>query len=152
MGTRNMYGRSRRSGMTAWAKGLFHRALQICEETTSPRTWAFGIMGVYEYLKRVSGDRDALNAGERLSDRLMKLYDTNAKTSWLWFENTATYENARLPQALILHGRWSGCARSTDIGFKGLALVMRAPIITATTISTDWIKRFQSRGRCCCNV
>ncbi len=113
-------GRSRRSGMTAWAKGLFHRALQICEETTSPRTWAFGIMGVYEYLKRVSGDRDALNAGERLSDRLMKLYDTNAKTSWLWFENTATYENARLPQALILHGRWSGCARSTDIGLKAL--------------------------------
>ena len=33
-------GRSRRTGLVAWARDLFHQALPECEKTTSPRTWA----------------------------------------------------------------------------------------------------------------
>ena len=38
-------GRSRRAGLAAWARELFHRALPACEKTTSPRTWALGNHG-----------------------------------------------------------------------------------------------------------
>ncbi|MEO8271802.1 MAG: glycosyltransferase family 4 protein, partial [Aureliella sp.] len=64
-------GRSRRAGMSAWARELFHRAMPACERTTSPRTWAFGIMGIHEYLRRYSGDRAATTMSQRLADRLI---------------------------------------------------------------------------------
>jgi hypothetical protein len=82
-------GRSRRSGLVAWALGLFPRALRACESTESPRTWAFAILGIHEYLRRYSGDRHALELSQSFTDRLLRLYQDNAKDSWPWFEAEA---------------------------------------------------------------
>lgn len=113
-------GRSRRSGMSAWARGLFHRAVQACEKTTSPRAWAFGIIAIHEYLRRCSGDRFAVEASQGLTNRLLNMYLENSKQSWPWFEPSLTYENARLPQALITHGRWTGNTQCLDVGLTSL--------------------------------
>lgn len=113
-------GRSRRAGLVSWARELFHQALHVCEETTSPRTWALGILGIHEYLRRYSGDRVATTMGDRLVNRLIKMYDATASDDWPWFENIASYNNAKLPQALIAHGRWSGDQRAIEIGLKSL--------------------------------
>ena len=113
-------GRSRRAGLAAWARELFHRALPACEKTTSPRTWALGIMGIHEYLRRYSGDRAATTMSQRLADRLIDMYDSTATDDWPWFENIATYNNAKLSQSLITHGRWSDDQRAADIGLKSL--------------------------------
>lgn len=113
-------GRSRRSGLAAWALGLFPRALRACESTESPRTWAFAILGIHEYLRRYSGDRHALELSQSFTDRLLRLYQDTAKDSWPWFEAEATYENARLPQALITHGRWTGNTQAMNVGIQTL--------------------------------
>ncbi len=113
-------GRSRRAGLVGWAGELFHRAMPICEKTTSPRTWALGIMGIHEYLRRYSGDRAAASMSQRLADRLIDMYEATATDDWPWFENIATYNNAKLSQSLIAHGRWSGDQRAADIGLKSL--------------------------------
>ncbi|MCC7336492.1 MAG: glycosyltransferase family 4 protein [Pirellulaceae bacterium] len=113
-------GRSRRAGLSAWARELFHRAMPACEETTSPRTWALGIMGIHEYLQRFSGDRAAATMSQRLADRLIAMYDSVATDDWPWFENIATYNNAKLSQSLITHGRWSDDQRAVEIGLKSL--------------------------------
>ena len=113
-------GRSRRAGLAAWARELFHRAMPACENTTSPRTWALGIMGIQEYLRRYGGDRAATTMSQRLADRLINMYDATATEDWPWFEDIATYNNAKLSQALIAHGRGSGEQRATDIGLKSL--------------------------------
>jgi hypothetical protein len=39
-----------------------------------------------------------------LSDRLCKWYDEHRRQGWLWFENSLTYDNGRLPQAMIAAG------------------------------------------------
>lgn len=113
-------GRSQREGLTAWAGELFHRALPACENTTSPRTWAFAILGIREYLRKYSGDRLAAAMSQRLAERLIEMYDAVATEAWPWFENIATYDNAKLPQALIAHGRLSDNPRATEIGLQSL--------------------------------
>lgn len=113
-------GRSRRSGMVAWASELFHRAMPACEKTTSPRTWALGILGIHEYFRRFSGDCAAATMSQQLADQLINMYDATATTEWPWFENIVTYNNAKLSQALIAHGRWSENQRAVDIGLKSL--------------------------------
>ncbi len=113
-------GRSRNAGLVSWAREIFNRAFPACEQTTSPRTWAYAILGIHEYLRRYSGDRIAAAMSQQLADRLADMYDATATSDWPWFENIATYNNARLSQALIAHGRWFDDARSMEIGLKSL--------------------------------
>lgn len=113
-------GRSRRTGLVAWARELFQRAFPACERTTSPRTWALGIIGIHEYLRRYSGDRAAAAMSQQLADRLAAMYESTSTTEWPWFENIVTYDNAKLSQALITHGRWFNDNRAADIGLKSL--------------------------------
>jgi glycosyltransferase involved in cell wall biosynthesis len=113
-------GRSRRAGLASWACELFHRALPTCETTTSPRTWALAVIGIHEYLRRYSGDRTATTMSQQLADRLSDMYESIATEDWPWFENIASYNNAKLSHALITHGRWADDHRATDIGMKSL--------------------------------
>jgi glycosyltransferase involved in cell wall biosynthesis len=52
-----------------------------------------------------------------LADRLAELYDSNRSDQWRWFEPNLTYDNARLPQALIAAGHRLG---DTDLTRRGL--------------------------------
>jgi len=113
-------GRSRRRGFQAWAIELFPKALPACEETTSPRTWALALLGVHEYLRRMSGDRVVSQTGERLAEKLVDLYDQVATDDWPWFEDIVAYNNAKLSHALILSGCWNDNPRITQIGVESL--------------------------------
>lgn len=113
-------GRTRRRSFQGWAIDLFHRSLAACEQTTSPRTWALALLGIHEYLRRLGGDRAVEQMSERLTSKLIDIYDRTATEDWPWFENTATYNNAKLSHALIMSGRWSDNSRATEIGMESL--------------------------------
>src|SRR5271167_2707601 len=49
-------GRSPLRGFQMVAGQLFAQALPALTEFTSPRAWAFGLIGIHEYLRRLSGD------------------------------------------------------------------------------------------------
>ena len=55
---------------------LFAQALPALTEFTSPRAWAFGLIGIHEYLRRLSGDSLVTQTRETLTARLMELFDT----------------------------------------------------------------------------
>ncbi|QDT04907.1 GDP-mannose-dependent alpha-(1-6)-phosphatidylinositol monomannoside mannosyltransferase [Rubripirellula lacrimiformis] len=113
-------GRSHRGGMAAWASEIFQLALPACVATSSPRTWALGIIGIHEYLRRSGGDRSAAAMSQKLADRLLEMYDRVATDEWPWFEDIATYNNPKLSHALIVHGRRTADQRSIDIGVQSL--------------------------------
>lgn len=113
-------GRSRRPGLPSWGAAHFERALPALLETTSPRTWAFGLLGIREYLRRLGGDRLAAQVRDTLTARLVELYDRTATADWPWFEEILSYDNARLPQALIASGRDGRNARALDVGLNAL--------------------------------
>jgi glycosyltransferase involved in cell wall biosynthesis len=94
-------GRSRRPDLPSWAAAHFALAVPSSLETTSPRAWAFTLLGIREYLRRLGGDRLAAQVRDTLTGRLVDLFEATATPDWPWFEEILSYDCARLSQALI---------------------------------------------------
>jgi hypothetical protein len=101
-------GRSPDRNFQMMAGQLFAQALPAFTEFTSPRAWAFGLIGIHEYLRRLSGDSLVNQIREMLTSRLMTLFERHAEADWHWFESELSYDNAKLAHALILTGRATG--------------------------------------------
>ena len=117
-------GRTMRCGLRAWAASLFERALPAVTGFTSPRAWAFTIIGLHEYFRALHGDLLADRERDILSARLLALLQKNARPEWLWCEDIVTYDNPRIPQALILAGRWTGNEEMKIAGLTSLRWLM----------------------------
>jgi hypothetical protein len=109
---------------------LFEQATGAVCETTSPRAWAFAVIGIHEYLRRLSGDRRADQVRDTLTGRLIELYHNTATDDWPWFEEIASYSNAHLSHAILLSGRWANNSEALEVGLKSLrwlCSVQRSP-------------------------
>jgi hypothetical protein len=113
-------GRSSDQSLRGMAGRLFSQALPTALELTSPRAWAFALIGIHEYLERYLGDRAVQSAQEELSGKILAMYQEHASDEWPWFEERLTYSNARLPQALLLCGSRMDCSEMTEVGLKSL--------------------------------
>jgi glycosyltransferase involved in cell wall biosynthesis len=96
---------------------LFAQTLPPVTEFSSPRAWAFALIGIHEYLRRLGGDTIARQTREFLTAELMRVFDAHATPDWCWFETELSYDNAKLAHALILSGRAMG---RTDVFERGL--------------------------------
>lgn len=105
-------------GMAALALNLFDRGRTVAEQFTSPRAWAFTLLGVDAYLQRFGGDSEVRRLRDTLALRLFQQCQANGDADWPWPEDVLTYENARLPQALLLAG-WQ--MERSDLVAAGLA-------------------------------
>jgi hypothetical protein len=83
---------------------LFEHVLALIPKLTSPRAWAFAIFGIQEYIKRFEGDSRVNHIRLELAERLMLMYEKNRTNEWNWFENSLSYCNAALSQALLICG------------------------------------------------
>ncbi len=113
-------GRSPYRSFQIMAGQLFALALPALTELTSPRAWAFGLIGIHEYLCRLSGDSLVNQTRETLTSRLMELFERTAQPDWPWFQEDLTYDNAKLPHALILTGRTTGQQAVLERGLQAL--------------------------------
>jgi hypothetical protein len=98
-------------------------------ECTSPRAWAFTLLGLHDYLKRYAGDRDASQMQDKLSARLNESFARASTPEWEWFEDSLSYSNATLAHSLIVSGQALGGPRFVETGLralKWLATVQRA--------------------------
>ena len=111
-------------GRHSLAGALFHAALPSVCEFRSPRAWAFALMGVEQYLRVFEGDRNVQASGRAIADRLLGLFRRTDQPEWPWCENRVTYCNARLPQALIATGSWTGDEAMTATGLRSLEWLM----------------------------
>jgi glycosyltransferase involved in cell wall biosynthesis len=101
-------------GRRALATQLFLAGLQAPLAFTSPRAWAYTLLGVHEYLRAHPNHDGALSLRQVLAERLMELHRTASFDDWPWFEDRLTYANARLPQALMVAG--AGMRRDDMLG------------------------------------
>ena len=104
--------------MAGW---LFEQALPAILDTTSPRAWAFALIGIHEYLQRFAGDRMASQVREELAGRLMALYRSSRSDQWRWYEDVLTYCNAALPHALLMCGQSMPNKAMTEAGLESLS-------------------------------
>jgi glycosyltransferase involved in cell wall biosynthesis len=113
-------GRSPFRSFQMMAGQLFALALPALTGFTSPRAWAFGLIGIHEYLRRLSGDSMANQTRETLTRRLMDRFEASAHPDWQWFEEELSYDNAVLAQALIVSGQATGQPAVLERGLQAL--------------------------------
>jgi len=114
-------GRSNTQALHSMAGWVFEQALPAILNTTSPRAWAFAIIGIQEYLHRFAGDRRAGQVRDELSMRLLTLYQNHHSDEWRWYEDRLTYCNAALPHALLVCGQAMPNAAMTKAGLESLS-------------------------------
>jgi glycosyltransferase involved in cell wall biosynthesis len=113
-------GRSPHWSSQMMAEQLFTQALPAVLDFTSPRAWAFSLIGIHEYLRRMKRDRLAFDVREELTARLVAIFDKVAQPGWSWFEEGLTYDNAKLAHALIVSGRATGQKSVSERGTRAL--------------------------------
>jgi glycosyltransferase involved in cell wall biosynthesis len=113
-------GRSNTIALHNMAGWMFEQALPSILDTTSPRAWAFALIGICEYLRRFAGDRMAGKAREELAGRLLKLYQANRSDNWRWYEEGLFYCNAALPHAMLMCGQLMANKPMLDAGLESL--------------------------------
>lgn len=126
-GLGTLIGRSEDPGRRSLADELFRSGLRNTEEFTSPRAWAYTLLGIDEYLQAFQGESKMHALRDRLAERLLALYQRASRPEWPWFEDKATYCNARLSQALLASG----------------ARMNREDMMTAGLTSLAWLASVQ---------
>ena len=111
---------------TAWVPALVGPTSRLLDTVVrtlpaqmSLRTGAYAALG----LAHLDADRLAPEARqllERVMEQLSEAYAANAREGWQWFESTLSYDNARLPHALIAGGAALGRNELTETGLAAL--------------------------------
>ncbi len=113
-------GHSQNAGLRGAAGRLFEAAAPAVLTFSSPRAWAYSVLGLQAYLDWFPGDRAIQGLRNTLANRLLDIFERSRTESWHWFERSLSYSNARLPQALILAGWRSNNHRMIEAGMDSL--------------------------------
>ena len=122
----SVLGRSQDAGLRGAAGRLFEAAVPAALTFSSPRAWAFSILGIQAYLDWFPGDRAMQGIRNSLANLLLDIYERSRSDTWHWFEKSLSYSNARLSQALILTGWRSDNKRMVAAGIESLEWLVAA--------------------------
>jgi len=92
------------NSIRALARELFVRDQAAFDTFHAPRSWAFAILGLHYYLRQYGDDQTMRKRLIDMTSRLDKAFVGNDSEAWPWCEDTITYDNGRMPQALIIAG------------------------------------------------
>lgn len=107
-----------------WAASLFLAASPAAQTFSSPRSWAFTLLGLSSYGEAVDTDRGSRELRYQLAERLMMILSSVETREWVWFEKGLSYDNARLPQALIVTGLSTSVPSYVAAGLRSLRWLM----------------------------
>lgn len=107
------------------AMRLFLEALPAVEHFSSPRGWAYTVLGLQAYLSTYEGDIFARKIRDDLANRIYIMFKDNVSDGWYWCENKATYANAILPQAMIIAGKGIPNPDMFETGLKALEWLLK---------------------------
>jgi hypothetical protein len=99
---------------------LLDRTLASVDSLEYVRSRAYAILG-YAHAQTALKNPKYLDALRFLADELVGAFQTNASADWQWFEECMTYDNARLPEALIRAGQALAEPRYAQAGVAALA-------------------------------
>jgi hypothetical protein len=134
-------GRSSDDGLRGMAARLFEASISTALTFSSPRSWAFTLLGTQCYLKRYPGDRAVSYVQNTLAQQLKDVFKKNQTPDWPWPEDKVTYCNPVLPQVLIQYAQSTGDEESVNIGLKALKW-----LVDIQQSDQGWIMPIGSRG------
>ena len=110
--------------LDGWAAAQLLVIAPILLECTSPRAWAYGLLGISRFLGRFPGHRGFERLRSDLASRLFQRWSDAAKPDWIWFEDRLGYDNARLCEALIVSGHETDKRHYLEAGLDALRWLM----------------------------
>jgi hypothetical protein len=128
---------------------LLDRALPSLEALEYIRSRAYAAIGIAHAQRALKSDKYA-SALRYLAAEILTSYEANATAQWQWFEDTMTYDNARLPEALIRAGQALRDARYGEAGLAALAFYESVTMENGIHVpigNEGWYPRGGSRAR-----
>jgi hypothetical protein len=116
---------------------LVHPVLAHLGAMTAVRGIAHGIIGLCWLQSAGLGDPELL---AQLCERLVSAYSNQRTAGWEWFEPLLTYDNARLPHALLLAGAVTGQTSYVQVGRRTLDFLL------ATVCADGYLDIIGNRG------
>jgi hypothetical protein len=104
-----------------WAAKLFDEVAPIGLDLSAPRARAFAAFGGLDVMAAHPDHDVAYRLVRQSSEQLMQLHDQNSRDGWDWFEPSLSYDNARLPEALIRAGQMLGEPQMIERGLATLS-------------------------------
>jgi hypothetical protein len=135
----------------AWrrlSKSLFDRGLAAIDWFAFLRPRAYTILGLV-HAQQTHAEAYA-KALRHLGAELVGAYDRERTADWTWFEREMTYDNARLPEALIRAGRALSDEVFSGAGLATLAFYERTTILDRIFVpigNEGWYHRGGPRAR-----
>lgn len=118
-----------RPDLAGLANECFVRGVGYLDTATSPRTLAYGIIGLSEYLG-ARPNNDLRDLMDRSVNRLLQHRADHQFDGWDWFENYLSYDNAVLPLAL----------------YRSLEVLPREEVAEAAEKTTAWLESITTVG------
>jgi len=137
------------------AQNLFLRSLPVVAEFQFLRSWAFALIGLEHYLRFDPEHTQCRDLRELLANRLYNRWRTESDADWPWWDETVTYDNAKLCHALLLTGESMQRPQITDAGLRSLAWLLQQQTERNLDGSTHlsiignagWLQRDKPRAR-----
>lgn len=107
---------------------LLEESLPVIHDFTSPRAWAYALVGLSRDSSPLNGETYSRVLMRELATRLRGLYEKNRSQGWRWFEEYASYDNPRLSQAMLVAGRALEEPRFIEIGLESLEWLTHSQI------------------------
>jgi hypothetical protein len=89
-------------GVKGSARLVFDRALPWARVSDSLRTKAYACLAIHERMLSEPDDKNLEADLKETSANLLKAFQLTKDGEWQWYENTLTYDNARLSQAMLV--------------------------------------------------
>ncbi|RYD36792.1 MAG: glycosyltransferase [Verrucomicrobiaceae bacterium] len=125
---------------------LFSDACAVVRQYTSPRTWAFVLLGLAKYRTVFPLDTAAATLQKEMSDRLLDVFHRTAGLGWEWFENSVTYDNAKIPQALLVTYSQTRRPELKRVGLASLEFLVKAQTVSGGYFRPIGCHGFWQRG------
>ncbi|HVR46488.1 MAG TPA: hypothetical protein VMT95_07635 [Candidatus Binatia bacterium] len=128
---------------------LLARALPSLESLEYIRSRAYAALG-FAHAYAAAPEPKYAAALRYLSGEMLAAYDATADPEWPWFEDILTYDNARLPEALLRAGQGLRDARYTEVGLATLKFYEGVTIENGVHVpigNDGWYRRGEQRAR-----
>lgn len=128
---------------------LLDTALPTLDSLGYIRSRAYAALGLAHAFTATKEARygDALG---KIAEEMQAAYDATAGSGWDWFENVMTYDNARLPEAMIRAGQALERPRLSEIGLRTLAFYEEVTTEDGVHVpigNRGWYPRGRERAR-----
>lgn len=108
---------------STWGHDILNAGLQWILEATSPRAKAYFLLGIGELLK-TKPDSRLRDGARKLASQLLGWYRGVSHAGWRWFEESLTYDNARLPESLVACHEIDGDSACLKVASESLDFLM----------------------------